>query len=348
MFKRTNTKQINVGNKILGGQNKVLIQTMLDCKTSNIDEVVKKIKKLEILNVDIIRVSILDKADAEAIKEIKKYTSTPIVGDFQFVANLVEETINNGIDKIRINPVNTPKNQLIKIIDICNKKNIPIRIGLNEGSISKNGKPINSIKGLIDLTLDTINFFEENYFTNLCISVKSSDPFKTIKIYEKLAKVQPYPLHIGVTESGFEDIGIIRSTIALSDLLRKGIGDTIRISLTKNPELEVVTAKRLLHDLNLFDDYPTIVSCPTCGRCKVKNLDTIAKNITSFMEENHYNLKISIMGCIVNGIGEAKHSDIGVAGEDGEFLIFRKGKILKKVHEKDLLYELKNIIKDIN
>lgn len=344
MQKRVKTKQIRVGNLLLGGQNKILIQSMCDIKTSNTKEVISQINECARLGADLMRVSILDMDDAKAIKEIKSHINIPIVCDFHYTTNLVETAIKSGADKIRINPVNTAQNELIKIIDLCKEYKVPIRIGLNEGSLNKDKKSIHSIKGLIDLCLETIDFFESHGFYDLVLSIKSSDPLKTVKIYEKLSRVTNYPLHIGVTESGFEDIGIIRSTIALSRLILNGIGDTIRVSLTKNPPLEVITAKRLLHDCGLYPNYPTIISCPTCGRCKVKNLDKIAKTITKYLEENSINIKISIMGCIVNGIGEGKNSDIGVAGENGAFIIFKKGKILKEVKEENLLDELIKVI----
>lgn len=344
MYKREYTKKVKIGNLTLGGENKVLIQSMCDIKTSNIEQVVQEINACEKLGASLMRVSILDEKDALAIKEIKKRINIPLVGDIHYSSKLALLAIENGIDKIRINPTNTKKEDLLKIISKAKEYNIAIRIGINEGSTTQDGKNINSISGLIKLCKESIILFEKENFYNIVVSVKSSDTLKTIKIYERLAKEINYPLHIGVTESGYEDIGIIRSTIALSNLLLKGIGNTIRISLTQNPYLEIKTCKRLLHDLNLYPSYPTIVVCPTCGRCKVHNLVNIAKEITNYLEENNINIKISIMGCIVNGIGEGKNSDIGIAGADGKFIIFKKGKIIKNVDEKDLL---KEIIKEI-
>lgn len=344
MQKRELTKKVKIGNITLGGDNKVLIQSMCDIKTSKVNEVIEEINKCASLGASLMRVSILDEEDAYSLKEIKKHINIPLVADIHFSANLAILAMENGADKIRINPTNTKKEDLIKIINKAKEYNVAIRIGINEGSTTPDGKNIKSIKGLIELAKSTISFFEDNGFTNLVISIKSSDTLKTIKIYERLAKITSYPLHIGVTESGFDDIGIIRSTIALSNLLIKGIGNTVRISLTKNPELEVLTCKRLLHDLNLYEDYPTIVACPTCGRCKVDNIADISKNITKYLEDNHKNLKVAIMGCIVNGIGEGKNSDIGIAGADHKFIIFKKGKILKTVDEKDLYEELKREI----
>ena len=342
---REKTKPVKIGNLSLGGNNTILIQSMCDVKTSNIDEVIKEINACAKAGAALMRVSILDKEDAIAIKKIKEKTSIPLVGDIHFSDELALLAIENGIDKIHINSIKTPKNKLISIIKKAKKHNVAIRIGLNEGSTTPEGKNINSIKGLVDLALKSVSFFESYKFYNIVISVKSSSPLKTIKIYEKLAKKTKYPLHIGVTESGFDDIGIIRSTIGLSKLLMDGIGNTIRVSLTKDPLLEVITAKRILHDLNLYPNYPTIISCPTCGRCEVDNLKEIAQNITKYLENNNINIKIAIMGCIVNGIGESKNADIGIAGANKKFIIFKSKKIIKIVEE-NYLYD--DLIKEIN
>ncbi len=342
---REKTKTVKIGNLTLGGDNKVLIQSMCDIKTSNIDEVVNELNSCAKAGASLMRVSILDKDDALAIKEIKKRINIPLVGDIHFSDELALLAMENGIDKIRINPINTPKEKLVSIIKKAKEKNVAIRIGLNEGSTTPDGKNINSINGLVELTLNIVSFFESYDFNNIVISVKSSSPLKTIKIYKKLAKKTLYPLHIGVTESGFEDIGIIRSTIGLSRLLMDGIGNTIRVSLTNDPLLEVITAKRMLHDLNLYPNYPTIISCPTCGRCGVRNLKEIALKITNYLEKNNINIKIAIMGCIVNGIGESKNADIGIAGANKKFIIFKNKKIIKTVDEENLYDEL---IKEIN
>lgn len=343
---REQTKKIKVGNIFIGGCNKVLIQSMCDIKTSNYKEVIDQINSCQKAGADLMRVSIIDEDDIKALPVIKRNINIPLVADIHYASKFAIKAIESGVDKIRINPTNTPKKELEKIIDCAKNHKVAIRIGINEGSIDINGKVIKTIKGLLDLAIETIYFFEERNFYNLVISIKTSDPLKTYKIYKRLAKLTDYPLHIGVTESGFEDIGIIRSTIGLAPLLKEGIGNTIRISLTKNPLLEIITAKRILHELGLYPNYPTIISCPTCGRCKVKNLDEIAKKITYFLEKNNYNIKISIMGCIVNGIGESVNSDYGIAGENKTFMILKKGKIIKKVKEDKIIEELENIILD--
>ncbi len=347
MIKRENTRKIKLGNIEIGGSSKVLIQSMCDIKTSNIDQVIKEINDCASLGADLMRVSILDKEDAEAIKEIKKHINIPLVGDIHFSTDLALKAINNGIDKIRINPINTPKKELIKIIDSAKKHNVVIRIGLNEGSTTREGNNIHDINDLINLTKETIDFFENQGFYNLVLSIKSSSALKTISIYKELANNFDYPLHLGVTESGFADIGIIRSTIGISNILLEGIGNTIRVSLTKDPKLEVITAKRMLHDLNLYPNYPTLISCPTCGRCKVDNIKEIAKNIMNYLEGNKINITFAVMGCIVNGIGEGKNADIGIAGADHKFIVFKKGTIIKTVNEENLFNEVIQIINSL-
>lgn len=347
MIKRENTRKIKLGNIEIGGSSKVLIQSMCDIKTSNIDQVIKEINDCASLGADLMRVSILDNEDAEAIKEIKKHINIPLVGDIHFSTDLALKAINNGIDKIRINPINTPKEELIKIIDSAKKHNVVIRIGLNEGSTTREGNNIHDINDLINLTKETIDFFENQGFYNLVLSIKSSSALKTISIYKELANNFDYPLHLGVTESGFDDIGIIRSTIGISNILLEGIGSTIRVSLTKDPKLEVITAKRMLHDLNLYPNYPTLISCPTCGRCKVDNIKEIAKNIMNYLEENNMNITFAVMGCIVNGIGEGKNADIGIAGADHKFIVFKKGTIIKTVNEENLFNEVIQIINSL-
>lgn len=345
MFKRNETKSFLIGNVKIGGNNKIIIQSMCDIKTSNYKEVIKQINICKNNGAEMMRISITDFDDVNAIKKIKENTDIVLIGDIHYSSMYAIKAIENGIDKIRINPINTPKNELIKIIECAKKHNTAIRIGLNEGSTTPEGKNLNTIDELINECLKSIKLFESYDFKKIVLSIKTSSPLKTIEIYKKLADLTDYPLHIGVTESGLEDIGIIRSSVGLVPLLLDGIGNTIRISLTQNPLLEIKTCKRLLHELNLYDDYPTIISCPTCGRCKVSNMKYIVEKITEYLEENNINIKISILGCIVNGIGEGKNSDIGLAGQNGKFIIFSKGKIIKQVDENNLYVEL---IKEIN
>ena len=337
MFKRYQTKKIKIGNISLGGNNEVLIQTMCDIKTSHIKSVVKQIKKCEELGCNLIRVSVLDIKDAKAIKQIKKQISIPLIADIHFNYKLALLAINNGADKIRINPGNIKnKAQLIEIIEAAKKNNVAIRIGVNQGSILD--KKVIDEKTLVNLAIKYVHFFEKHNFHNIVISLKSSDPIKTYKSYMLISQKTSYPLHIGVTESGFDENGIIRSLSAIAPLLMNGIGNTIRISLSKDPFKEVLTARKLLNDLNLRHDLPTIISCPTCGRCEVSNTKNIAKKIEKYLMEHKINITVSIMGCIVNGIGEGKESDIGLAGGKNCYIIFKKGITIKKTSKKDVYY----------
>ena len=341
---RSKTKKIKIGNIEIGGNNDVIIQSMCDIKTSNCHEVIKQINECAALGAQMMRVSITDFDDVNAIPLIKQNIKIPLIGDIHYSSIFAIRAIENGIDKIRINPINTSKKDLLKIIEAAKKYDIAIRIGINEGSINSKGRVFKSENDLIEICKETIKLFEDNNFYKIVISIKSSSPLKSVKIYEKLSKITEYPLHIGITESGLDDIGIIRSCVGLVPILNKGIGNTIRISLTKNPKLEILTCKRLLHELGLYNEYPTIISCPTCGRCKVDNLNEIVSEITNYLEKNHINIKISIMGCIVNGIGEAKDTDIGVAGQNDSFIIFSKGKELKKTTRNNLINDLKKEI----
>ena len=349
MFTRKDTYSFYIGNVKIGGNNECLIQSMCDIKTSNTDKIIKQINDCAALGAQMMRVSITDFKDVDAIKIIKNNIKIPLIGDIHYSSLYAIKAIENGIDKIRINPINTPKNELIKIIEAAKKYDTAIRIGLNEGSTTFDKKNLNTINELIEECKQTIELFESYDFKKLVISIKSSSALKTIEIYKELAKFCKYPLHIGVTESGLEDVGIIRSAVGLVPLLLEGIGNTIRISLTQNPYLEILTCKRLLHELGLYKNYPTVISCPTCGRCRVSNMKEIVEKITKYLEINNINIKISILGCIVNGLGEGKNSDIGVAGQNGKFQIFSNGKVIKVVEEKnlydELVIEIQNFIK---
>lgn len=347
MKKREKTKQISIGNTQIGGQNKILIQSMCDIKTSNFIEVANQINECAKLGADLMRVSILDKEDALAIKEIKKRISIPLVADIHFDYKLGILAIENGADKIRINPGNIGSEENLKEIIVAAKKfNVPIRIGVNKGSLEKDLSDTNysEEEKLVLSALKYIEKIEKYDFKNLVISVKASNPLITLNAYRLISQKTDYPLHIGVTESGYDEIGIIRSVSALAPLILDGIGDTIRISLTHNPLKEVKTCVRLLHDLNLYPNYPTIISCPTCGRCQVSDTAKIANEVLNFLIEHKKYITVAIMGCIVNGIGEGKAADIGLAGGKDSFIIFKKGQKLKIVEAKDVLNELFNEI----
>lgn len=347
MTNRENTKKIIFSSLQIGHQNKVLIQSMCNIKTEKYIEVANQINRCANLGADLMRVSIMDENDAEAIKKIKELTNIPIVGDIHFDYRLALKAIENGIDKIRINPGNIGSIENIKkVVDACKEKNIPIRIGVNSGSFDKeiyDYSTMYSGKQLVDSAKKHVKILEDLDFYNIVISLKGSNLKETIDAYRLASKIFPYPLHLGITEAGFNDISLIRSSATLAPLLLEGIGDTIRISITGDPEDEVIAAKRLLHDVGLYENYPTLVSCPTCGRTQV-DVSSLARRIMNYLEINNKKIHIAIMGCVVNGPGEAKNADIGIAGGKHEFVIFKKGKVIKKVSEENAYLELINEI----
>ena len=344
-MKRTKTRQIKVGNITIGGSNNVIIQSMCNTKTKDVDSTVKQILALENVGCEIIRVACLDIEDAKAIKEIKKRIHIPIVADIHFDYKIALEAIKSGVDKIRINPGNIGKiENTKKVVEACKKKNIPIRIGVNSGSLEKdllvNGKV--TAKGLVESAKRHVKIIEDLDFYDICISLKASDLDLCIKTYEEASKTFPYPLHIGITEAGTAFSGTIKSSIGLGVLLREGIGDTLRVSLSDDPIEEVVVAKEILKDCGLYTA-PTLVACPTCGRTQI-DLIPIAREIEEFLKDIKGNIKVAVMGCAVNGPGEARDADVGIAGGIGEAVIFKKGEIIRKVKEKDIISELKKEI----
>lgn len=344
MNTRINTKPVKVGNITIGGNNNIVIQSMCDVKTSKVDLVVKEINECASLGAQMMRVSVLDKEDTYAIKEIKKHISIPLVADIHFDYKLGLLAIENGADKIRINPGNIGGiDGLVAIINSCKTHNVPIRIGVNKGSLEKDlaeNDNLNEEEKLVESALRYVEIFESYDFTNIVISVKASNPLVTLNAYRLIAKKTNYPLHIGVTESGYDEIGIIRSVSALAPLILEGIGSTIRISLTHNPQKEIKTCVRLLHDLGLYPNYPTIISCPTCGRCQVTNTAKIADEVLEYLIKNKKYTTVAIMGCIVNGVGEGKNADIGLAGGKNSFIIFKKGQVIKTVPQEEALSSL--------
>ncbi len=342
-MRRVNTRRIKVGNIYIGGQNKVLIQSMCNIKTSNVKEVSNQINRCAKLGADLMRLSILDMDDAKAIKEIKTKVNIPLTADIHFDYRLAIEVINNGIDAVRLNPGNIGSKENIKaVIDLAKEKHIPIRIGVNSGSIDKNINDSTSVvraKELVESAKRTVKILEDLDFYDIVISLKGSHVLETIEAYKLAAQEFEYPLHVGITEAGPKDIGLIRSVSGIAPILLEGIGDTIRISLSDEPEEEIKACKRLLKDLEINNDYPNLISCPTCGRTQV-NLVPLAKKVLANLEENHINKTVAIMGCIVNGPGEAKRADIGCAGGKGSWVIFKKDKIIKTVPDKDIYTEL--------
>ncbi len=346
MNRRTKTKTIQVGKIELGGNNHVIIQSMTNTKTKDVDSTVKQIIELEEMGCEIIRVACLDIEDAKAIKRIKKQIHIPIVADIHFDYKIALEAIKSGVDKIRINPGNIgSKENIKKVVDACKEKQIPIRIGVNSGSLEKdllvNGKV--TAKGLVESAKRHVEILEDLDFYDICISLKASDLDLCIKAYEEAAKEFPYPLHIGITEAGTSFSGTIKSSIGLGVLLREGIGNTIRVSLSDEPKEEVRVAKEILKDCNLYTKSPKLVSCPTCGRTQI-DLIPIAKEVEEFLQTISADITVAVMGCAVNGPGEARSADIGIAGGIKEGLLFKKGEIIKKVPQSQIVDVLKEEI----
>lgn len=343
MINRQNSREIKIGNRVIGNNNPILIQSMTNTKTENIDKTILQIKELEKVGCDIIRVAVPSKEAAYGIKDIKKEISIPIVADIHFDYRLAILSVENGADKIRINPGNIGSKERLKaVVDACKAYNIPIRVGVNSGSLEKNllekyGKPTS--EALVDSALYNVKLIEELSYENIVISIKSSNVAMSIDAYELASTKTRYPLHIGITEAGTLFSGTIKSSVGLGILLSKGIGDTLRVSLTGEPIEEIRVAKRILQELNLYPKGLEIISCPTCGRTEIE-LIKLANEVEKRCEGINKPIKIAIMGCVVNGPGEAREADIGIAGGQGVGVIFKKGKLFKKVSEDKLIDEL--------
>lgn len=342
-MERRKTRVIRVGDKLIGGDNPISVQSMTNTITADVDSTVRQIKELEEAGCDIVRVAISDFDDAKAIGEIKKRISIPMIADIQYDYRLALKSIEYGIDGLRINPGNIGSLDKVKeIVKACKERDLSIRIGVNSGSIKKEflekhgGVNENS---MVYSALEQVKLLESLDFHLIKISLKASNVPLTIKAYEKMSQVCDYPLHLGVTEAGPGMKGIIKSSVGIGTLLAKGIGDTIRISLTGNPVDEVKVGREILKSLHLLDEGIELISCPTCGRTKI-DLIQIVKEAEKRLEGINKHITVAIMGCPVNGPGEAREADIGIAGGKGEGLIFRKGQIVKKVKEEDLLDEL--------
>lgn len=346
-MKRTETRKIMVGNVQIGGQNKVVIQSMCNTKTKNVEDTVNQILELEKAGCEIIRVACLDIEDAKAIKKIKEKIHIPIVADIHYDYRIALEAINSGVDKVRINPGNIGTEERVKaVVDKCKEKNIPIRIGVNAGSLEKDllekyGKP--TAKAMVESAKRHVKILEDLDFYNIAISLKASNLDLCIESYEEAAKTFKYPLHLGITEAGTAFSGTIKSSIGLGILLREGIGDTIRVSLSDNPIEEIRVVKEILKDCNLYNNVPTLVSCPTCGRTQI-DLIPMAKEVEEFLQTINSDITVAVMGCAVNGPGEASNADIGIAGGIKEGLLFKKGKIIRKIPQENIVRELKEEI----
>ena len=342
---RTNTRPIKIKSLQIGGQNRVVIQSMTNTKTKDVVATVKQIKELENNGCELVRMAILDLEDAKAISAIKKEVNIPLVGDIHFNPDFAIAAINNGIDKIRLNPGNIENEDKIKeIVYLCKERNIPIRIGINGGSLNKKYK--HSEEAMIDSAKDHLRILEALDFHDICLSFKSSDPIECINAYKLASKEFIYPLHLGVTEAGTLIDSSIKSSLALGNLLLDGIGDTIRISISDDPVKEVIIAKKLLRACKLKDDVPNLISCPTCGRIQYDMLP-IATEIEKYLETINKKIDVAIMGCPVNGPQEASRADIGVAGGKDCAILFKKGKIIKTIPQNDIVSTLKEEIEKL-
>ncbi len=332
-----------VGNLPIGGDAPISIQSMTNTDTKNIVATVKQIKRLEEAGCDLIRFAVNDLDDAAAIKEIKKRISIPTIADIQYNYKLAVESAKNGIDCVRINPGNIGEKWKVKeVVDICASNNIPIRIGVNSGSISKDildkYKGVNE-NSIVESAFEEINVLESLNFTDIKVSLKASNVNLSLAAYRKFSEMSDYPLHIGITEAGPGLSGIIKSSVGIGILLEEGIGDTIRVSLTADPIEEVKAGKEILKSLGLLNKGIEIISCPTCARTKI-NLIELVEKAQEKLSTVDKNIKIALMGCPVNGPGEAKEADIGITGGNGVGLIFKNGVVIKKVSEENLLDEL--------
>lgn len=343
-MKRDNTKVIRIGDVAIGGGNPIAIQSMTNTKTEDVESTVAQILALEKVGCEIIRCAVPTMEDAKALKEIKKQIHIPLVADIHFDYRLAIAAIENGADKIRINPGNIGDISRVKaVVDKAKEYNIPIRVGVNSGSLEKNlVEKYGGVtaEGIVESALDKVQIIEDLGYDNLVVSIKSSDVLMCVKAHELIAEKCPYPLHVGITEAGTILSGNIKSSVGLGIILHEGIGDTIRVSLTGDPLEEIKSAKLILRTLGLRKGGIEVVSCPTCGRTKI-DLIGLANQVEEMVQDIPLDLKVAVMGCVVNGPGEAKEADIGIAGGIGEGLLIKKGEIVKKVKEEELLETLR-------
>ena len=344
MYTRNQTRVISIGDVKIGGGNPVAIQSMTNTKTENVAATVEQIRRLTAVGCDIIRCAVPTMEAAEAIKEIKKQISIPLVADIHFDYRLAIAAIENGADKIRINPGNIGSEDRVKaVVDAAKERNIPIRVGVNSGSLEKDlVEKYHGVtaEGIVESALDKVKLIEDMGYDNLVISIKSSDVLMCVKAHELIADQTAHPLHVGITEAGTIISGNIKSAIGLGLILNQGIGDTIRVSLTGDPLEEIKSAKLILRTLGIRKGGVEVVSCPTCGRTRI-DLIGLANQVENMVAEYPLDIKVAVMGCVVNGPGEAKEADIGVAGGVGEGLIIKHGEIYKKVPEEELLPALR-------
>ena len=345
MLYRDQTKVIKIGNKVIGGGNPIMIQSMTNTKTEDVAATVNQILRLQEAGCDIIRCTVPNINAAKAIAEIKKEISIPLGADIHFDYRMAIAAMENGADKIRINPGNIGNRERVaEVVRVAKERNIPIRVGVNSGSLEKElVEKYHGVtaEGIVESALDKVRMIEDMDYDNLVISIKSSDVLMSVKAHELLAGKTPYPLHVGITESGTVTSGNIKSSIGLGIILHEGIGDTIRVSLTGDPVEEIKSAKLILRTLGLRKGGIEVVSCPTCGRTNI-DLIGLANQVENMVQNYELDIKVAVMGCAVNGPGEAKEADIGIAGGIGEGLLIKKGEIVRKVPENELLATLKN------
>ena len=338
------TKKIQIGDRVIGGGNPILIQSMTNTKTEDVKATVEQIQKLTAAGCEIIRCAVPTMEAAKALAEIKKEISIPLVADIHFDYKLAIAAMENGADKIRINPGNIGSEDRVQaVVDVAKERNIPIRVGVNSGSLEKNlVEKYHGVtaEGLVESALHKVTMIEDMGYDNLVISIKSSDVLMCAKAHELIAAQTEYPLHVGITEAGTLLSGNIKSSIGLGIILSQGIGDTIRVSLTGDPLEEVKSAKLILKTLGLRQGGIEVVSCPTCGRTQI-DLIGLANQVENMVADIPLNLKVAVMGCVVNGPGEAKEADIGIAGGKGEGLLIKKGEVIRKVPEDQLLSVLR-------
>ena len=343
-MERKDTKVVKIGDRIIGGKNPILIQSMTNTKTEDVKATVEQINRLAAAGCDIIRCAVPTMEAAEALTEIKKQIAIPLVADIHFDYRLAIAAMEHGADKIRINPGNIGSKERVQaVVDVAKERNIPIRVGVNSGSLEKDlVEKYHGVtaEGIVESALDKVHLIEDMGYDNLVISIKSSDVMMCVKAHELIAEQTDHPLHVGITEAGTIISGNIKSSIGLGLILNQGIGDTIRVSLTVDPLEEIKSAKLILRTLGLRKGGIEVVSCPTCGRTRI-NLIELANQVENMVADIPLDIKVAVMGCVVNGPGEAKEADIGIAGGVGEGLIIKHGQIDRKVPENQLLSELR-------
>lgn len=343
-MERKDTKVVKIGDRIIGGKNPILIQSMTNTKTEDVKATVEQINRLATAGCDIIRCAVPTMEAAEALTEIKKQIAIPLVADIHFDYRLAIAAMEHGADKIRINPGNIGSKERVQaVVDVAKERNIPIRVGVNSGSLEKDlVEKYHGVtaEGIVESALDKVHLIEDMGYDNLVISIKSSDVMMCVKAHELIAEQTDHPLHVGITEAGTIISGNIKSSIGLGLILNQGIGDTIRVSLTGDPLEEIKSAKLILRTLGLRKGGIEVVSCPTCGRTRI-NLIELANQVEDMVADIPLDIKVAVMGCVVNGPGEAKEADIGIAGGVGEGLIIKHGQIDRKVPENQLLSELR-------